>query len=260
LSYIDAFKTTRDNSDAEHQEENTRVNSLFNDLKAYQAQLSYWGVKDDRIRRPLSRRTILARIIIRLSWSLFLFVISIPGLLLWTPVFLTTAYSVHNFKKTGPVWDTWDEIAQYKLIYGLFSGLFVWFGVTMMSFVLAPITVVMVPVCMWMTLRWLEDAISAFRAFTALARLLITGTQTLQDMCRVRDDLHARLLNLSVNSLGLPADPETYFTYSGREHKGRASNAWEASVKYFSVRRRQKKDWNETLRLYDKVDFPDLGE
>lgn len=56
---------------------------------------------------------------IRLIWSLFLFSLSIPGLLLWLPVFLTTAYSVHNFKKTGPIWDTWDEIAQYKLIYGL---------------------------------------------------------------------------------------------------------------------------------------------
>lgn len=33
-------------------------------------------------------------------------------------MFLTSAYSVHNFKKTGPAWDTWDEIAQYKLIYG----------------------------------------------------------------------------------------------------------------------------------------------
>ena len=55
---------------------------------------------------------------IRLTWSLFLLSISIPGLLLWFPVFLTTAYSVHNFKKTGPIWDTWDEIAQYKLIYG----------------------------------------------------------------------------------------------------------------------------------------------
>ena len=56
--------------------------------------------------------------IIRLMWSLFLLSLSIPGLFLWIPVFLTTAYSVHNFKKTGPVWDTWDEIAQYKLIYG----------------------------------------------------------------------------------------------------------------------------------------------
>jgi hypothetical protein len=58
--------------------------------------------------------------VIRLIWSIFLLSLSIPGLLLWIPVFLTAAYSVHNFKKTGPVWDTWDEIAQYKLIYGWF--------------------------------------------------------------------------------------------------------------------------------------------
>jgi glycerol-3-phosphate O-acyltransferase / dihydroxyacetone phosphate acyltransferase len=91
-------------------------------------------------------------------------------------------------------------------------------------------------------------------------RLLITGEQTLEDMRRVREILHSRLMDLSVNSLGLPADPESYFVFSGRDHKGRVSNAWEGSVKYFSVRRRQKKDWNEILRLYDKVDFPDLGE
>ena len=63
---------------------------------------------------------------IRLTWSLFLLSISVPGLLLWFPVFLTTAYSVHNFKKTGPIWDTWDEIAQYKLIYGPLLAQFVW--------------------------------------------------------------------------------------------------------------------------------------
>ena len=63
-------------------------------------------------------RVVTYRMVIRLTWSLFLLSLSIPGLLLWIPVFLTAAYSVHNFKKTGPVWDTWDEIAQYKLIYG----------------------------------------------------------------------------------------------------------------------------------------------
>jgi hypothetical protein len=76
------------------------------------------GVKDDRIRRPLHLYATAYRVTVRLIWSLFLLSLSVPGLLLWIPVLLTTAYSVHNFKKTGPVWDTWDEIAQYKLIYG----------------------------------------------------------------------------------------------------------------------------------------------
>ena len=93
-------------------------------MQTYQDQLAYLSVKDDRIRRPLKPRVVAYRMTIRLAWSLFLLSLSIPGLLLWIPVFLTTAYSVHNFKKTGPVWDTWDEIAQYKLVYGkLFTTL-----------------------------------------------------------------------------------------------------------------------------------------
>lgn len=84
------------------------------------------GVKDDRIRRPLRPYTVAYRMMIRLMWSLFLLILSVPGLVLWLPVFLTTVYCVHNFKKTGPIWDTWDEIAQYKLIYGSLLVLLVW--------------------------------------------------------------------------------------------------------------------------------------
>jgi hypothetical protein len=105
--------------------------------------------------------------------------------------------------------------------------------------------------------RWLEDAISSFRAFAALVRLLRTGKPTLDHMRIVREGLHERVMDLSINSLGLPADPETHFLESGGKHKGRVSTRWEAGAKYFSLRRRRKRDWNETLRLYDKVDFPD---
>jgi len=56
-----------------------------------------------------------------------LFIISIPGLL-WLAVFVNTFYAMHNFKWSGPICrDTWDEIAQYKLVYGLISGMCVWF-------------------------------------------------------------------------------------------------------------------------------------
>jgi len=82
--------------------------------KAYQDQIAEWGIKDDRIRRPLPRHVIVFRLFIRFTWAIPLFVISTPGLILWLPVFATTFYAVHNFKKTGPIFDTWDEIAQYK--------------------------------------------------------------------------------------------------------------------------------------------------
>lgn len=173
------------------------------------------------------------------------------------PVFVTTFYGVHNFKKSGPIWDTWDEIAQYKLVYGLLSGLFVWILAVLLTLPFATITMILVPALMWMTLRWLEDAISTFRAFTALLRLLWVGPATLKKLHEERNDLHSRTMNLAVGTLGLPQNPERYFLESGGREKGRVKSKWESGAKYFSVRRRRKRDWNEILRLYDKVDYPD---
>jgi glycerol-3-phosphate O-acyltransferase/dihydroxyacetone phosphate acyltransferase len=228
-------------------------------MQVYQDQISRLGIKDDRIRRPLRRRTILSRIVVRLLWSLCLFTISFPGLALWLPVFGTTFYAVHNFKKSGPIWDTWDELAQYKLIYGLMSGLCVWFACMIVTFPIAGITAILVPTLMWMTLRWLEDAVSALRALFALVRLLQVGQPTLKSMYECRAELHSRVMILAVESLGLPDDPEGYFVEAGGRQKGRVRGRWESRAGYFSVRRRRKRDWNETLRLYDKVDYPADG-
>jgi len=110
-----------------------------------------------------------------------------------------------------------------------------------------------------MTLRWLEDGVSAFRAFTALLRLLRVGKSTLKGMHERRTDLYGRVMNLAVNTLGLPADPEAHFLEVGGRQKGRVRSSWESGARYFSVRRRRKRDWNETLRLYDKTDYPDVS-
>jgi glycerol-3-phosphate O-acyltransferase / dihydroxyacetone phosphate acyltransferase len=223
--------------------------------KAYQDQLSKSGLKDNRIRHPLSRRTILTRMLIRITWASFLFTISLPGLLLWLPVVVVTVYAVHEFKKTGPIFDTYDEIAQYKLIYGLFSGLLVWFVGVLLTLPFAAVTGLLIPALMWMSLRWTEDAISALRSFMALSRLLWAGKSTFKQMYLKRADLHSRIMNLAV-SLDLPPDPEAYFLQRGGKEKGRIRGKWDSSARYFSLRRRRKRDWNETLRLYDKVDFP----
>lgn len=229
---------------------------LKTDLKAYQTELSRLKIKDDRIRRPLPRHIVLYRMFIRLSWTAFLLTICIPGLILWTPVALITFYAVHNFKKTGPIYDTFDEIAQYKLVYGLVSGLCVWFGATLFTFPIAHISVVVIPGLMWMSLRWFEDAVSACRAFITLSRLLRVGQPTLRRLGQARRDLHRRIMDLAVNGLGLSDDPETYFAQDGEKQKGRVTGRWESKRKYFSVRRRRKRDWNETLRLKEQVDYP----
>lgn len=171
---------------------------------------------------------------------------------------VTTFYAVHNFKKTGPIWDTFDEIAQYKLIYGLASGVLVWLGSTAITFPVAPFTFVAVPVVMWLALRWTEDAVSSFRAFVALVRLLRVGQPELRRMKATRESLYERVMDLA-KVLGLPEDAESYFAVAagGGSEKGRTKGKWESRRKYFSVRRRRKRDWDEILRLYDKQDYPE---
>uniref|UniRef100_A0A8H8CP79 Phospholipid/glycerol acyltransferase domain-containing protein n=1 Tax=Psilocybe cubensis TaxID=181762 RepID=A0A8H8CP79_PSICU len=253
-TFIDEFKTLQ-NSLASTEDDGSK--KLQHDLKIYQDQLAKLSIKDDRIRRPLSRRTILSRMLVRLIWAICLLTISLPGLLLWFPVFGTTFYAVHNFKKTGPIFDTWDEIAQYKLIYGLMSGICVWFTAVAFTWPFALVTFFLVPAFMWMTLRWFEDAVAAFRAFSSLLRLLLVGKSTLKTMRENRKDLHARVMNFAVQKLGLPDDPEFYFSHAGGKEKGRIQGSWDSKARYFSIKRRRKRDWNETLRLYDKVDYPD---
>jgi glycerol-3-phosphate O-acyltransferase / dihydroxyacetone phosphate acyltransferase len=194
--------------------------------------------------------------ILRLSWASLLLFISLGGLALWLPVAATTFYAVHNFKKTGPVWDTWDEIAQYKLVYGLISGVCVYAGAVVLTLPIFPVTSVAVPLLMWMSLRWFEDAVSAARAFVALGRLLRVETATLARLRATRADLHHRVMRLAVHGIGLPADPENYFVAYGGRDKGRVVGRWTSKAKYFSVRRRRKRDWNETLHLYEQFDYP----
>lgn len=224
--------------------------------QAYQSELYRLRIRDDRIRRPLSRRVIMYRMVLRLCWASFLLSISLVGLALWLPVAATTFYAVRNFKKTGPVWDTWDEIAQYKLVYGLVSGLCVYAAAVFVTLPIFPVTSVAVPVLMWMSLRWFEDAVSAARALVALGRLLRVNPATLSRLRVTRADLQRRVVHLAVHGLRLPADPESYFVKYGGKDKGRVVGRWASKTKYFSVRRRRKRDWNETLRLYDPFDYP----
>ncbi|KAH9957909.1 hypothetical protein BC827DRAFT_1261442 [Russula dissimulans] len=266
-TFLEAFKAGRllpdpapstDSTDQNVSEQlkDEDIVKLKEDLQAYQGELYRLRIRDDRIRRPLSRPVIVYRMMLRLAWASFLFTISLGGLALWFPVAATTFYAVRNFKKTGPVWDTWDEIAQYKLIYGLVSGLCVYATAMLVTLPVVPVTSVVVPVLMWMSLRWFEDAVSAARAFVALGRLLCVNPMTLSRLRVTRADLHRRVVDLAVHGLGLPDDPERYFVEYGEKDKGRVVGRWASKTNYFSVRRRRKRDWNETMRLYEQFDYP----
>jgi glycerol-3-phosphate O-acyltransferase/dihydroxyacetone phosphate acyltransferase len=194
---------------------------------------------------------------LRFSWASFLFFISLGGLALWLPVAITTFYAVNNLKKTGPARDTWDDIAQTKLFYGLGSGLCVYAAAMAFTLPNFPVAVAIVPVVMWMSLRWFEDAVSAARAFLALGRLLCINPETLSRLRATRSDLHRRVVHLAVDELGLPTDPERHFVVCGEKDKGGVVGRWAKEINYFSVRRRRKRHWDETLRLYEQqFDYP----
>lgn len=181
----------------------------------------------------------------------------LPGLILWIPVFFFAQRAAMRTARSGPIWDTYDELAQAKLVAGLWAGVAVWIAAVALTFPLAPLTAPAVPALMWMTLRWLEDGVAAGRAFASLVRLMNLGPARLGELRKRREALHSRVMVLAVEGLGLPSDPETFFTQSGGREKGRVRSLWDGKIKYFSVRRRRKRDWNETLRLYDMVDYPD---
>ena len=214
----------------------------------YHKTLLQLGIKDDRIRvGPLARRVLMARIVARILWLGVLSIISLPGLFLWAPVFAATRWSVTRFKKTGPPEDVWDEIAQHKLLVGLLSGTCVWLGCVLITLPFAAVSFFFVPCLMWISLRFLEDAVSAFRALTALTNILWIGKRTLLQLSERRRQLHGRVMTIAVRNLELPDDPEKFFRESGGREKGRVRGNWESNTGYFSIRRRRKRDVSYSL-------------
>ena len=77
-------------------------------------------------------------------------------------------------------------------------------------------------------------------------------------MLDVRSDLHSRVMSLGIAKLNLPENPESHFSQVGGKEKGRVRDRWDSGARFLSIKRRRKRDWNETLRLYDKVDYPEV--
>ncbi|GAB1519041.1 hypothetical protein RhiTH_002107 [Rhizoctonia solani] len=242
------------------------VETLARDIQSHLERL---GLKDFRVLQynTLSRRRIASRILIRIPLIVALGTLALPGLALWLPVFATVAYFTKKHKQTGPVWDTYDEISQTKLIYGLAAGATTWLIACVVTFPFAPATALLVPGVMWMALRWTEDLVAGVRSVVALARLLLVGKPEMNKTLLWRGDIHARVMKLAIERLELPANPEEFFSTKkspgprwdtkGGADKGRTQGLWARGTRYFSLRRRRKRDWNETMRWYDQTYFPD---
>jgi glycerol-3-phosphate O-acyltransferase/dihydroxyacetone phosphate acyltransferase len=113
----------------------------------------------------------------------------------------------------------------------------------------------------------MEDAISAFRSLLSLIRIFRLGERQLAKLRDERAELYPRVMKYAKKNLGLPEDPEAFFTRAHADadevakrrsnRKGQVKGRWDSGARYFSLKRRRKRDWNEVLRLYDKVDYPE---
>jgi glycerol-3-phosphate O-acyltransferase/dihydroxyacetone phosphate acyltransferase len=187
-----------------------------------------------------------------MTWFCFLALISLPGLILWTPVFITATLAVRRDKTPRVIRRT----SLHKMRHGFASALLICLLTMSVTWRVARLSAPLVPIIMWLTLRWLEDAMSVFRTLNSLFQLSLIGSVELARIRTRRELLHARLMAL-VQEVGLPQDPEQTFRERGSQ-KGRVGGGkWESYTRYFSLERRGKRDWNETLRWYDLREYPD---
>ncbi|KAG8765792.1 hypothetical protein FRC12_007291 [Ceratobasidium sp. 428] len=245
------------------------VETLSKDVQMYQSHLERLGLKDFRVLQyaTLSRRRIIIRILTRIPLATMLGILALPGLVLWLPVFLTVTYFTKKHKQTGPVWDTYDEISQTKLIYGLAAGTITWLVSCLVTLPFAPATATAIPLIMWMALRWTEDLVASVRAITVLTKLLLIGRPEMNKTLLWRENIHERVMRLATERLDLPVNPEAFFSTQsspgprwdtqGGADKGRTQGLWARGTRYFSLRRRRKRDWNETMRWYDQTYLPE---
>lgn len=233
------------------EEDISKIDDLAGDLKSYQDILSRENLKDDRIRtsKYLKRRHLYWRLMVRLLHASALALLALPGLIFWAPIFIVTRRQAWFITHSGPLVDVYDEVAQTKLLWGLGSGLAVYFVSLTWSWYSSRgviFTSIGVPLLMWFTLRWIEDMISAARSARSIFRMIVVGRKRLEELLEIREGLYVRVAEVATGRLGLPLNAEELV---------KTQNGLWRRLGYFSVKRRKKKDWNEVLRLRDVTEY-----
>ncbi|CAG8678078.1 23743_t:CDS:10 [Dentiscutata erythropus] len=217
------------------------INILSRDLTAYQDLLDSHGIKDYRFSRavPLSKPELIGRIFIRVIWASVLATISSVGIILWLPIFTCVKYKEYQIRKL-PKEDNYDEITQYKLLISAILIIPIYTIAVFLTLPFAFITSWLIPLLMWLTIRWTEDLFQAARSCLSLTKLLLLPKEEYDHIKSIRENIRVKVQNLAVNELGLPENPEVLVNKSRPRGMG-----------YFSIRKRRKKDYNEVLRLWD---------
>lgn len=120
-----------------------------------------------------------------------------------------------------------------------------WFLISLCTGLAFPITFTLLPILLWLTLRWLEDLTSSVRALLALSRLLLLGKTQLTLLRAMRADLKTKVERLASERCGLPKDGERWLVEEERRERKRwavrLAGGVRAQAAFFDPRRRRKK-------------------
>ncbi|KAF9344993.1 hypothetical protein BGX26_003669 [Mortierella sp. AD094] len=256
----EATESSRDSSEMKRPvnmstETAAKIDELAKDLTEYQDQLDFYHLKDYRINQGKHpAKVLIGKLIQRILLGCLLAIICIPGVFLWSPVFIAVRYQENKIRKKGLLEDNLDEIAQYKLMIATFFLPVIWGFWVVVTLPIALITGPGIIALMWLTIRWLEDLTHNAKSTLALLRLLFMTEDTMVSLRDCREELAQRVHEFAVQYLKLPEDPEELV----KENKTRkSSSGWmgKLSGSYFSIKRRRRKDWNEVMRLHDVTKY-----
>ena len=229
-------------------------------LLEYQKLLDFKKIKDIRVRQrehegALPKYVIVLRMIVRAALCTGLLVCAIPGLVVWSPVWVFIKARERHLMSKGPTWN--DSIAEMKMLYSFVGAI----AITVLSLLLSRGSFAVTGcVLLWLalTVRFYESGLASARSFYTLWKLLFLYESTMTRLRKMRRECKALVEKMSKK---LPpaalhaADDAAETFYEKTKNLPWYSLWWYewtfARFLWQSLMRREKKDWNELLRFND---------
>ena len=237
----------------------TRAVALRDALKAYQDLLDEKKIKCERVRRAAQVGEALPWY--WCAWGMgqralavcLLFAVALPGLAVWMPIWRYLKRQEAHLLSKGPRWN--DSVAEMKMMSCGMLGIFYVIGASCASVYLGSIKPWLPLPYLYITMRCYEEAVADARSCYSLYKLLFLTKATMARMVALRaaaksamDPCIAMLPTGVTHHLALPADEAQPSSYS---RVLEYYFPWWIARLLSLVMRRQKRDWNEVLRLND---------
>lgn len=233
-------------------EKEERIAQARNAIHSYQAILDEKRVKDERVRRYAfdeggrpSRAPRILLVSYRVLVFLVLCILVVPGLLVWSPVWWYLRRRERQVLAKGPNWN--DSVTEMKI-----SSVFMFLMMIPIGFGLDSMFMY---IWAFLIFRLYEEVIAAGRSLYSHYKFYFLYDSTLAEMLRRRRIAVYALREIAHDVFDPNTVPESFFKSPLRLGRDTVIRVW--PWENWSITRRRKKDWNETLRFedYNTMDY-----